>query len=181
VTSYLVRRALRSLITTGLLVFILSWLAFLQGSPNAAQADLMVIVPRPLPPLSADQEQANQAVLAYRACPSGPSIEQLVDGSLFGGPAGTMFLRSGSRVSQAGGAGSGYVVDVVIEHHAHDIVWGHDSYHEHRFGFIYDRDTGQVTGRDQGGRRYLESARWECVREVSPWRRGPPEPVDVSG
>lgn len=176
---FLVRRTLHSVVTAGIVALALLWLLVHQ-MPLESQAELVDIVPQPLPPLTADQERANQAVLGYRACPSGPTIEQLIDSSLFGGPIGTVHLRSGSRVTQAAGAIPSWVVEIVLEHHYSSGIAGRRSSHEHVITFIYDGNTGQVLGRDEGGVRYLESARWECVREQSPYRRGPPEPVDQS-
>jgi hypothetical protein len=180
---FLVRRTIRSVVTAGLILLTVPWL-FLHQLAQQSQANDILIVPHPLPPLTPEQEQANQAVLGYRACPSGPTIERLIDGSLFGGPVGTVHLRSGSRVSHAAearakDAGSRYVVEVVLEHQYRGGIGGRSS-HEHTIGFVFDERTGQVTGRDESGMRYLESARWECVREQSPYRRGPPEPVDPS-
>jgi hypothetical protein len=174
---FLVRRTLRSIVTVGLILLTLPWL-FLHQLAQESQADDFLIVPRPLPTLFAEQDEANQAVLGYRACPSGPTIQRLVDSSLFGGPIGTVHLRAGSRVSQRTQDSSEYQVDIVLEHHYADPSTGRRDFHEHIIGFAYNRETDLVIGRDQSGGRYLESARWECVREQSPFRRGPPEPVD---
>jgi hypothetical protein len=173
---YLVRHTLRRLVTLALLLVAFPWLFVHHELAQESRADNLLIVPRPLPPLTEDEEQASQAVLDYRACPSGPSLAQLIDGAMFGGPVGVIHFRSGSRVRQAGGAEARYLVDVVTETHNRGF-YGRPSQTEHPIGFSYDATTGQVTGRDDGGKRYLESARWECVREQSPWRRGPPEPV----
>jgi hypothetical protein len=70
-------------------------------------------------------------------------------------------------------------VEIVLEHHHRGLAGGR-SFHEHIIAFVYDGGTSQVNGHDESGKRYLESARWECVREISPYRQGPPEPVDQS-
>jgi hypothetical protein len=141
------------------------------------------IVPKPRRPLSADEKLASEAVLRYRACPNGPTVGQFIDGSLFGGRLGVVHFRSGSAVRVSDQDAARYLVDVVIE--THDAgYYGRPFRTEDAIGFAYHSQTGRVEGRDFGGHSYMESLRWECARETSPWRRGPPEdrsPVDGDG
>ena len=75
------------------------------------------------------------------------------------------------------GDASSYAVDVITETLASNVI-GPPSRTESSLGFSYDARTGKVTGRDTSGRNFLAAARWECTREISLYRRGPPQPVD---
>jgi hypothetical protein len=174
-TRYVVRRLGRSLLTIGLVLFLLPWVFLDHGILDEWPAETYLLVPRALPPLSTDEKRASEAVLSYRACPDGPSIAQLIDAALSHGRIGTIHARSGTIVAES--APGLYQVDIVTET-LDSGRYGSPSRSEHRIAFTYDARTSRVTGRDAGGVRYLESVRWECVREISPWRRGPPQPVD---
>jgi hypothetical protein len=135
--------------------------------------DGLLFAPEPRRPLSPGEKRLSEAVLGYRACPNGPSLEQFIDGSLFGGRLGVVHFRSGSAVTVSDQDPPTHLVDILIE--THDAgYYGSPSRSEQAIGFVYDSQTGLVEGRDSGARSYLEGLRWECVRETSPWRRGPP-------
>lgn len=147
---------------------------------RAKEGPPFFFAPKPRRTLSPDEKCASQAVLAYRACPDGPTIEQLVDGSMIGGRLGVVHFRSGSTVTMSNQDAAEYLVDVIIETHDAGYADGRPRRFENPIGFTYDARTGRVAGRDTSGHAFMESARWECVRDASPWRRGPPQPIETN-
>ncbi len=175
--GFIRRQVRRHLITMSLVVLLLPLVFLDQDIASDPPLAWFTLTPQQLPPLTPDEAAANAAVLEFRACPAGPSLGELIDAALLFGRVGMIHGRAGSRVRQSATDPAIYAVDVVTETLTSG-VFGPPSRSESTIGFSYNTRTGKVTGRDTSGRNYLASARWECARELSPWRRGPPQPFD---